>query len=73
MSADTVNCPHCGESQGDLWDHDWGTREEVRTECGECGKAVTLTRTVDYAMRKDEAVCSSCRGIGACVICKADR
>ena len=43
---DTVKCPTCGETNGDLWDHDWGSREELVTSCGSCGADYTLSRTV---------------------------
>lgn len=43
------NCPHCGEPQTDLWDYDWGNREQIKTECGDCGKPVIIARDVSVA------------------------
>lgn len=46
----SVYCPYCSARNTDPWDHDWGTREELVTSCGECGKDYTLVRrvSVDY-------------------------
>ncbi len=41
-----VECPECGDLVGDLWDFDWGSREEIETVCGECGAIYILQREV---------------------------
>jgi len=52
--SEEVLCPECGESQGDLWDYDWGSRECLAAQCGECGADYTLMRhvSVRYEARK---------------------
>ena len=47
--SDTVKCPACGETQRDLWDHDWGSREELTASCGSCGADYMLIRTVSVS------------------------
>ena len=49
-----VLCPECEEAQGDLWDYDWGSREELVASCGECGADYILMRhvSVDYEAKK---------------------
>ena len=56
MSEHEVMCPHCGYILRDLWDHEWGTREEVETDCGSCEKPIIIRRnvTVDYSAEKKE-------------------
>lgn len=44
--GESVTCPTCHESWSDLWDYDWGTREEIRTECPHCGMDIVLHRDV---------------------------
>ena len=44
--SEYVECPECGETQGDLWDHEWGQRESLVTSCGSCGADYQLTRHV---------------------------
>ena len=46
--SDVVICPECGESQGDLWDYEFGSREELVTSCGSCGKDYVLHQRVTY-------------------------
>jgi len=43
---DKVKCPTCGVLQGDLWDHDWSTVEELEASCDSCGVDYTLIRHV---------------------------
>ena len=45
-----VDCPECGARQTDLWDYEWGTREELTASCGSCGADYLLSRevAVDY-------------------------
>lgn len=55
--GDKLECPHgCGHRMGDLWDFDWGSREEIITECEECLKPITIHRcvTVTYSATPDE-------------------
>ena len=54
--SEHVKCPHCGETWADLWDYEWGTREEIRIECPHCDKLLTLHRriSVDYGVSKRE-------------------
>ena len=47
--SDTVKCPTCGEIQRDLWDCDWGSREELTASCGSCGADYMLSRTVSVS------------------------
>lgn len=56
MSEHSVDCPECGEPQTDLWDHDWGSHEEITTACGSCGKDYVLSRsiTVRYSAHKEK-------------------
>lgn len=52
-SSDGIQCPHCGIMLRDLWDHDWGSREELETDCGACGEPILLSRrvSVDYTAK----------------------
>lgn len=68
---EAVSCPECGEENGDLWDHDWGNREELTTSCGSCGKDFLIFRhiTVRYEARplKCDTIdrrCSECQWVG---------
>ncbi len=45
-TEESIACPHCGEQNRDLWDHDWGSREEIETDCGACEEPFTLSRSV---------------------------
>ena len=67
MSGDAVACPLCGALQKDLWEHDFGSREELTASCGTCGADYLLGRhvTVTYAVRRPAA----CRGAAACNGC----
>jgi len=49
MTAESVQCPVCGEAQRDLWDYDWGTREELTASCGSCNAQYTLIRHVSVS------------------------
>lgn len=53
-SSEQIKCPWCGEMNRDLWDHGWGHREELETECGHCDKPILLSRvvSVDYTARR---------------------
>ncbi len=44
-TEESIACPHCGEQNTDLWDHDWAGREEIEVECGTCEEPFTLSRT----------------------------
>lgn len=50
----SAKCPHCGHTMTDLWDYDWAGREEIESECGECGEPVliVLHMTVEYEAKK---------------------
>lgn len=52
--GDRLACPWCGEVRRDLWDYDWGSREEIEIECGFCDKPVILSRREDvsYSARR---------------------
>jgi hypothetical protein len=47
-------CPWCRAMLDDLWDFEWGSREELRSECGHCGKDIVISRIVevDYKVTK---------------------
>ena len=51
MSDNDVDdrCPWCGYRDPDLWDFEWGNREEVRAECGSCGRDIVISRHVDVS------------------------
>jgi hypothetical protein len=40
-----------------LWDYNWGDREELRDDCGHCGKAICIVRrvSVSYEVLPDKA------------------
>lgn len=46
--SDMVLCPECEAAQGDLWEHEFGSREEIVTSCGECGKDYVLHLRVSH-------------------------
>lgn len=46
--SEMVICPECGEAQGDLWEHEFGSREEIVTACGSCGLDYTLHLRVTH-------------------------
>lgn len=53
--GESVECPECHESWGDLWDYEWGNREEIHIECPHCGVKLVLHRSfsVDYGVSPD--------------------
>lgn len=53
-SSERIACPWCGEMKTDLWDYNWGSREEIEVECGYCDKPFLLSRivSVDYTARR---------------------
>jgi hypothetical protein len=56
MSNDTVECPGCGQTMRDLWDHEWGHHQEIEVECQHCGKPFLLSCDLEYYARpKKEA------------------
>ena len=52
--CDLVRCPECDALQRDLWDYDFGSREEMAVDCGSCGADYLLVRrvSVDYEARR---------------------
>jgi hypothetical protein len=54
--GERVACPNCGEAWADLWDYEWGHRDEIRIECPHCDAPLTLHRniSVDYGVSKRE-------------------
>lgn len=50
-NRESVTCPACGESWADLWDYEWGNREEIHTECPHCAAALVLQRDVSVRYR----------------------
>jgi hypothetical protein len=52
-----VRCPHCEDTQGDLWAPSWGCRgealREITVSCGRCGVDYLLIRhlSVRYESR----------------------
>ncbi len=46
--SEMVLCPECGEAQGDLWEHDFGSLEEIITACGSCGEDYVLHLRVTH-------------------------
>ncbi len=52
--SDEILCPECNARQKDLWDHEWGSREELVTSCGTCGADYVLLRrvSVSYEARR---------------------
>lgn len=42
-----ATCPHCGEKWQDLWDYEWGSREDIEIDCPFCGETLVLVRVVD--------------------------
>lgn len=55
--SDSARCPFCGKLLKDLWDYNWGDREELRDDCGHCGKAICIVRrvSVSYEVLPDKA------------------
>lgn len=53
-SDDCVLCPECGAQHSDLWDFEWGSRETIEIECGECGTdlALHMRTSVSYAVSR---------------------
>jgi uncharacterized protein (DUF983 family) len=49
----TVECPHCGAKQGDLWEYSFNG--EAQVSCVSCDEDYTLHRmvTVEYASSID--------------------
>jgi hypothetical protein len=74
--SDTVKCPMCGAVQRDLWDCDWGSREELTVPCGSCGKDYILHRTVSVSYEAFNVHGDPAKGgpmsSEACGICDAD-
>jgi hypothetical protein len=65
-----VACPECGKPQRDLWDHNWGSREELTVSCGTCGADFVLSRiiSVEYEARrigKRSALRDACASCGS--------
>ena len=47
--GDRIACPHCGHTMRDLWDYEWGSREIINVECGECEKSFALVMHVSVS------------------------
>ena len=48
VDYDGARCPYCDSQETDLWEHDWDPVVDsfVHTECGHCGKPITIRRLV---------------------------
>ncbi len=40
--SEEIDCPHCGEGNGDLWEYAMRDGAEKTVECGSCGKPFVL-------------------------------
>jgi hypothetical protein len=49
MRNGEVRCPECGQIETDPEDHNWGSREDLVTSCGECGADYVLIRRVSVS------------------------
>jgi hypothetical protein len=47
--GERIDCPWCGSTHSDLWDHEWGSRESIELECDNCGKPYELNRAVSVS------------------------
>lgn len=50
MSDHSIDCPHCGGKNADLWELDIDDGDCVEHDCGHCGKPFFIKKwvTVDY-------------------------
>ena len=47
-------CPWCGSVITDPDDYEWGNREGLTAECGECGNEFVLSRRIDVSYRAEK-------------------
>jgi len=40
-------CPHCGHVDHDAWEHDFGSRDAIETDCDACEKPYRIVRHVE--------------------------
>ena len=54
--GETIACPWCGHRITDLWDYEWGSRETITSDCGECSKPISISRNVSVDYRATRGV-----------------
>ena len=47
-NSDSIDCPHCGKPNKDLWEHELEDDGEVLFSCAHCGQTVKLSAKVTY-------------------------
>ena len=55
-AEEAVPCPHCGESNGDLFELSdlKSDGDETETDCGSCGKLIRVQMSVTYEYRSSK-------------------
>ena len=44
--TEDIVCPYCGDVDRDSWEWNDGAEGDGESECGECGRAFTVSRSV---------------------------